>query len=278
MPSETGSLERRSPASEIEGGGAVVAEEESPYRHHVPGQRPRTDGAFFELLLLLLAQERGPLPDFEAQWPRAMQALAGMNVLGLSGFSEREMTEALATVGGEFHSRLADKAKSLIQWAEAFWHVHQIYGSFRQYVRSFDNDGFEALMADLRQRLAGLTTEFLTGYLREAGERTPGAPEKDRPAARSVESGRSSGGGQSRSAEGQRGRDRQDRGRRRPQTRVQAPKSQAAAPSTPPKPEARDGQADQGQGRNRRNRRRFFRRKRGDGGRGPQSTAPSSTS
>ena len=255
--------------------GDVATEEETPFRHYVPGERPRSDGAFFEILLMRVVAQDGTLPNFEDQWPRGMQALAGLNLMRLSGLSVSEMAAAVATIGGELGSRLTPRVGALIAWAEAFWRVRQIYGSFRQYVRSFDNDGFDALLNDLSQRLPDLTPEFLTAYLREVGEKPP-APVTERaappprrqqqppptPQAKPSGAKPAPAGGEERGRRRRRPR-RGSQQTQKPQAAAATPEAKPAA-TTPEKPGTR-------------NKRRFFRRRRGRGGSGAQGqgSAPS---
>ncbi|HWO57873.1 MAG TPA: hypothetical protein VNN55_09925 [bacterium] len=274
---------------------AVAEPEESPFRHYVPGEKPRADQAYFELLLLKVLRTGGDIPEFDEVWPRAVQALAGMNLLRLSTYNPADVRDAIAAVGGDFNARMADKAESIIAWAESLWRVRQIYGSVRQYIRSFEPDGFEALLEDMKLRLPGLSSEFLTAYLKDAGEKVPQAEKQ--PAGRSGQQRPSaqpeSRGGERRQgqqprqpqqqpqqqATPQEGAGRGDRRRRRgrggrsgqaqPQQQAQQPKPskqpQPAAQAGEAKPVADDAAREQQQQR-RRNRRRFFRRRRSGGG------------
>lgn len=268
---------------------AVAEPEESPFRYYVPGEKPRIDQAFFELLLLKVLRASGDIADFDEVWPRAVQALAGMNLLRLSTYGPGDVREAIGTVGGEFNARMSGQTEAIIGWAESFWRIRQIYGTFRQYIRSFEAEGFDALMEDLKARLPGLSQDFLTGYLRDAGEKVP-VPEK--PAAgRQQQQPRRPPTPETRSGE-QRGRQpqpqqkpestsgdrrRRQRGRsgprpagqqpaqpQRPQ-RIPATAAQAAATEAPTESAAKNPEQQQ----RRRNRRRFFRRRRSGGGEKP---------
>lgn len=274
---------------------AVAETEESPFRHYVPGERPRADQAYFELLLWRLASAPGEIPDFDETWPRAVQALSGINLLRLSTLTPAEVREALATVGGEFHSRMSERAESIIRWAESFWRIRQIYGSFRQYLRTFEADGFEALMEDIKIRLPGLTTEFLLGYLRDAGEKVPvpapatsrerreperepqRPPQQQRPPQRVVaEPPKEQRPGPERGGEGR--RRRRGRGVQKPPQKQQQPQK-AQQPVQPRGELTPAGEAppkdQQQQQQRRRNRRRFFRRRRSGGDKGGgQPTTP----
>lgn len=270
---------------------AVAEPVESPFRHFVPGEKPANDAAYFELLLSKLLRLNREFPEFDETWPRGAQALAGMNLLRLSTYKPGEVREFIGTVGGEFETRMSVHAESIVKWAESMWRIRQIYGTFRRYIRSFDSDGFEALLEDLKVRLPGLTPEFLTGFLRDAGEKVPAAekPGGARQQQQRQSQQQESRGGdsqrrqqqpqqqqqqQTQKPEGGRGdRRRRQRGRggnRNPQQQIagipRAPQpansgttsagSDSNAPSdTPPK--------DPQQQQRRRNRRRFFRRKRG---------------
>jgi 3-methyladenine DNA glycosylase Tag len=280
---------------------AVAEPDESPFRHYIPGEKPRADQAYFELLLLKVLRTGGDIPEFDEVWPRAVQALAGMNLLRLSTYRPSDVRDAIAGVGGEFSTRMSDKAEAIIAWAESMWRVRQIYGSIRQYIRSFETDGFEALLEDMKLRLPGLSPEFLTAYLKEAGEKVP-QPEKQaggRPGQqRQTAQPESRGSGERRQGQPQKqpqpqapqpegGVARSDRRRRRgrggrsgqsqPQQQTQQPK-----PPKQPQPAAQAGDAkaagdDAGkdlQQQRRRNRRRFFRRRRPGGGDKGATAAP----
>ncbi len=267
---------------------ADLEPEESHFRHYVPGERPRADQAFFELLIWRLIQTPSELPDMEEIWPRAVQVLSGMNLLRLSTLTPAEIVDATSMVGGEFHARLADKSESLITWADSFWRIKQIYGSFRQYLRSWETDGFDALMEDLKLRLPGLSQEFLLGYLHEAGEKVPvPVTEKPRRETRPPENQQRAAGDQPQQPHesgGGRNNDRHRRQRPRPGQKSQSQTTQSqpttaqgqqANASTPPT--AGDGQTEQQSGQRRRNRRRFFRRKRSGGDKpGGQAAPPAS--
>jgi hypothetical protein len=268
----------------------VVAKvpEETPFRYYVPGDKPKTDQAYFELLLLKLLRSNGDIANFDEVWPRAVQSLAGMNLLRLSTYATHDVREAIAAVGGEFTARMSGHAESIILWSGSMWRIRQVYGTFRRYIRSFEADGFEALLEDLKLRLPGLSPEFLTGYLREAGEKVPvpekpqgGRPQQQR---QSTQPESRTGDQQRRQSQqpqqqqkqdsGQSGRGdrrRRQRGRGGPRPPQQQP-AQAGARPQQPQPvaaaqtdsdvSADSGSKDPQQQQRRRNRRRFFRRRR----------------
>ena len=246
--------------AEDEGNGVTAVAEESPFKYYVKGERARSDGAFFELLILKVLQEQGSLPDFNEIWPRGAQALAGLNTLRLSQYSAGELENIIGTVGGEFAARLRKRTDDLIIWADAFWRIRQIYGSFRQYVRSFDTDGHEALIGDLSQRLAGLSANLIVSFLREAGEKTPILPQIDPPppavgrtgkplppAAKQPKGNNQGGGGRRRSSRG----GNKPKGGDRPPEKQQQPQQKPASASQ-----------EKSGSRGRKGRRGFFRRKR----------------
>lgn len=250
--------------------GTLKTKEDSPFRYLVKGERARVDGAFFELLLSRVLLESGGLSDFDTVWPRGVQALAGLNLYRLSQLSPAEVADAISSVGGEFSSRLEKRAEDLQIWADAFWRIRQIYGSFRQYVRSFDSDGHDALLVDLKQRLVGLSPDFLERFLRESGEKPPAPAPTERPKPSQVKKPRPSPPPpQTR----QHGHDGDGNRRDRPprdntQSKPGAPPSQEA----PPKAKSAEGAKTPSKGRRRR--RGFFRRRRGGSGEGTQGKAP----
>jgi hypothetical protein len=253
--------------------GALKTKEDSPFRYLVKGERPRADGAFFELLLSRVVLESGGVSDFDDVWPRGVQALAGLNVHRLSQLSPRELASAISTVGGEFSSRLEKRAEDLQVWADAFWRIRQIYGSFRQYVRSFDSDGHDALIEDLKQRLVGLSPDFLERFLRESGEKPPSAMQVERGKMPQIKKPKHAQPPVQVRPPAQTG----DGNRRVQQQRDSAPSKPPAPPSqgTPLKTQGGDNAKTSSKGR--RKRRGFFRRRRsgrGDGAPGTPAPAP----
>jgi hypothetical protein len=253
--------------------GSLKAKEDSPFRYLVKGERPRLDGAFFELLLSRVLLESGGLSNFDTEWPRGVQALSGLNLTRLAHLSPAELADAISSVGGEFSSRLERRADDLQVWADAFWRIRQIYGSFRQYVRSFDTDGHDALIEDLKQRLVGLSPDFLDRFLRESGEKPlPVAqPERSRaPQAKKPKQPQAQVRPAAQLAEGNR---RQQPPRDNSTNKTPAPPSQGTSPK------AQSGENERTGSKGRHRRRGFFRRRRGGRGDGAQGTPaqPSAT-
>ncbi len=246
--------------------GAEEGDENSPFRYLIKGEPVKRDGAFFELLLARVVLEPGQLNDFENLWPRGTQALSGLNLRHLSQHSVREMAEAVSTVGGDFTQRLNERTKDLLIWARAFWTISQIYGSFRQYVRSFDPDGPEALIEDLSKRLEGLSPKFLVEFLRASGEKIPTLAQfeqvKDKQEEKSQSDGQPSRrGGRGRSS----GRRRGGRGRGRTrdsQSQAKSDESKSDKKSEAPSNDKSTKDAS-GSSKPRKGRRGFFRKRRG---------------
>ena len=252
--------EKRAGGRSADANGA--GQENSPYRYFVKGERPRADAAYFELLLARVIQTNGGIANFDEVWPRAVQALAGFNIFRLAHLSGAEMNEAIASVGGGFSTRLAGKADAVIAWAEAFWRIRQVYGSFRQYVRSFDVDGFDTLLNDMKVRFSGLTPDFLISFLRDAGEKTPTRTGQARP-----------GGSRGRRSRGDRGGgDESAGGNARRRGARGGAKSNAAKPAGDSAKGGEAGATDKTKSpsKSRRGRRRFFRRR---GGRAKSSSS-----
>jgi hypothetical protein len=238
--------------------GPLAEPEESPYRHYVEGERLTSDGAFFELFLARVFQEGRPVPDFKEIWPRAAQALAGLNAYRLSQYATADLESVIDTVGGEFTSRMTKRASDIVTWADAFWNIRQVYGSFRQYVRSFDVDGPDALVEDLLQRLPNLSPTLILSVLRTAGEKIPNLAQYERP---------STGGGRQGKPKGPRSGGQSRGGRRRGRGSGKKGKGgneKAPSGKTENQPTAGgDQNRDKGGSKKRKGRRSFFRRKRG---------------
>lgn len=249
--------------------GTLKTKEDSPFRYLVKGERARVDGAFFELLLSRVLLESGGLSDFDNVWPRGVQALAGLNLYRLSQLSPAEVADAISSVGGEFSSRLEKRAEDLQTWADAFWRIRQIYGSFRQYVRSFDADGHDALLGDLKERLVGLSPDFLERFLRESGEKPPAPAPTERAKSSQVKKPRPS---QPPPQARQHGHDG-DGNRRNQPPRDNAPSKPSAPPSQEAPPKAKNSDGGKAPSKGRRRRRGFFRRRRGGSGEGTQGKA-----
>ena len=254
--------------------GTLKTKEDSPFRYLVKGERPRVDGAFFELLLSRVLLESGGLSDFDNMWPRGVQALAGLNLNRLSQLSPAELADAISSVGGEFSSRLVKRAEDLQTWADAFWRIRQIYGSFRQYVRSFDSDGHDALLADLKQRLVGLSPDFLDRFLRETGEKPASTAQAERIKTPQVRRPK-----HTQPPAQARPHPRNGEGNRRNlQPRDNAPNKPLAPSSQETPPKSKSGDDGKTESKGRRRRRGFFRRRRGERGEGvPGTSTPVST-
>ncbi len=275
---------------------AVAEPEDTPFRYYVPGEKPRLDQAYFELLLLKVMRSTGDIAEFEEVWPRAVQALAGMNLLRLSTYGPGDVREAIGSVGGEFSARMSGQTEAIIRWAESFWRIRQIYGTFRQYVRSFEVDGLDALLEDLKLRLPGLSAEFLTGFLRDAGEKVPvpekpaGGRQQPRPTSQAEPRGGEQRGQKQQpqpkqeNAGGDRRRRQRGRGGARPAQqpqqqpgtprRQQQPQAVSVEPSAETQPGTDATTKDPQQQQRRRNRRRFFRRRRSSGDKAGGASAP----
>jgi len=231
------------------------------------------DGAFFELLLSRVLLESGGLSNFDTEWPRGVQALSGLNLTRLAHLSPAELADAISSVGGEFSSRLEKRADDLQVWADAFWRIRQIYGSFRQYVRSFDTDGHDALIEDLKQRLVGLSPDFLDRFLRESGERPLSVPQPERSRPPQVKKPKQPQAQVRPAAQPAEGNRRQQPPRDNVPSKTPAPPAQGTSPKT------QSGENDRTGSKGRRRRRGFFRRRQGGRGDGAQGTPaqPSAT-
>ncbi len=287
-----GQQQERKPARNDEST-ATIEQPDSPFRYYVPGEKPRTDQAYFELLMLKLARAKGDLTDFDEVWPRGVQALAGMNLLRLSTYSPTEVRESIASVGGEFSLRMTPHAESIVRWAAELWRIRQVYGTIRRYLRTLESDGFEVALEDLKSRLPGLTGDFLVSYLRDAGEKVPmpekqaiGRPQQQRPAQpvdtrgqdpqRRAQQSQQQAQQQQKQDDGRQGRGdrrRRQRGRGGPRPNQQQPQQQQPiVKQSQMQPAALaadsaggDAVKDPQQQQRRRNRRRFFRRRRAGG-------------
>jgi len=260
-----------------EGNGGVAVAEETPFKYYVRGERPRADGAFFELLVIKVLEESSPLPDFDEVWPRGAQALAGLNTLRLSQLTPAELESIIGSVGGEFASRLHNRIADLLTWADAFWTIRQIYGSFRQYVRSFDTDGYEALIGDLSERLDGLSANLIVSYLRDAGEKIPNLPQIDAPNAPDNNRQAKQQHPQRRQGRGnQGGRRRSGRGGNKTKN-GNGGNSEAAEKGQQAQPKPAKANQEKGASKNRRGRRGFFRRKRGGKAKADGASAPANS-
>lgn len=250
---------------ELDDGSPLKEEKKSPYRYYAKGERVRSDGGFFELLLSKALTEPGPVQDFDELWPRCTRALSGLNLRYLSARSEKEMADAVVSVGGEFTARFGENARELLAWAEAFWTIKRVYGSFRQYVRSFDSDGPEALIDDLLHRLTGVTPKFLLEFLRDAGEKiSPIGKYEGKSQQGQRRGGRSRGSGRRR---GGRGGNRGGRSGQQQNGQEKSPeKTVPEKPAQENKPQDGAKKEQQGGGRGRRGRRGFFKKRRGGRG------------
>jgi len=216
-------------------------EKSSIFYNANPGERPRSDAGYFELLsYTMLSTALGGAKLVTDRWPDILFGFKNFHVQRVAAFDEADIHQVTERV-----PILRDKPQlsAVVSNASAILQISQVYGSFRKYLRSFEKDGPEELLKDMSQRFMQVDRSVTQEFLKSAGSGIK-FPEQARPGRPSKPPRRRGGQRPTRAGGGPNGADR-----------GQANKNSRKPAGKPVK--AENGK-DQGDAQNRRVRRRRF--------------------
>ncbi len=253
---------KQAPSNKGTNGSKSTSEEEKPSIFHnaAPGERPATDAGYFELLSFsLLASAVGNKQELTANWPHILYGFKNFHVQRVSEFDETDIRELV-----ERAPVLRDKPQlqAVIKNAEAMIQISQVYGSFLKYLRSFEQDGPKELFKDMGERFIQIDDSIARDFLKNAGTGIK-FPEPPRPAKPGKQPRRRNNQGSGR---------QQRNGNQKPAGRASNGRSNRQ-PGRGPRQEtsAQNGQKKDGGQSKRQSRRRFWKKKRGAGGKKPEA-------
>jgi|GEM_PF-3193997 len=167
------------PTLRKEGADDDPEEKESSLFHNVaPGELPATDAGYLELLSYeVFSAALGDRGLVEDNWPEILYGFKSFHVQRVAEFNDNDLRDV-----GERVPILREKPQlsATVNNAAALLQIAQVYGSFKQYLRSFDKDGPAELMKDIAERFTMVDSNIFQDFLKSTGARIM-IPEATRP-------------------------------------------------------------------------------------------------
>ena len=134
-----------------------------------PG-KPRTDAAYLEEMTKAVFRSGFSWQVVEDKWPNFNVAFEQFDVEKVAAFDERDVDRLLADEGIVRNGR---KIEATIHNARAMQEVNQEFGSFLKYLRSMDEQNYEAMAKDMKSRFTYLGKTGTYTFLWGVGEEVP---------------------------------------------------------------------------------------------------------
>jgi DNA-3-methyladenine glycosylase I len=134
-----------------------------------PG-KPTTDAAYFEEMTKAVFRSGFSWQVVEDKWPNFKAAFKDFDVERVAVYDDRDVDRLLADEGIVRNGR---KIEAAIHNARAMQDVIQEYGSFEEYLRSMDEQGYETTAKDLKTRFRYLGKTGTFTFLWSVGEEVP---------------------------------------------------------------------------------------------------------
>ncbi len=230
------------------GANAVSKADKSTLFHHAsPGEQPPNDAGYLEFLsFAMFSSAIGNHKAISEVWPDILYSFKSFHVQRVSEFSDQDVQEV--------HERvpiLRDKAQvsAVVTNAVSMMRIAQVYGSFKKYLRTFEEDGPGELLKDLADRFPQVERNVFQEFLKYAatGIKLPEPPKANR------------GGKSGRSGRSQRRNSRPPNGssqRGRPRSKSRRSSGSGGGPNAGNQKQG--GAKGSGQGKSRRSRRQRF--------------------
>ena len=134
-----------------------------------PG-KPTTDAAYMEEMTKSVFRSGFSWKVVDDKWPNFKAAFDGFDVGKMAAYDERDVDRLL---GDEGIVRNGRKIEATIRNARAMEEVRQQFGSFRKYLRSMDDENYEAKAKDMKGRFSYLGKTGTYTFLWGVGEEVP---------------------------------------------------------------------------------------------------------
>ncbi len=133
------------------------------------GRRPSNDDEYFENMCRIIFQAGLNWNVIEKKWPTTKQAFANFSIDKVAAFTEKDV-ECLVKDEGIVRNR--GKIEAIIQNAILFKETKKQYGSFQNYLDSFDkSDNYSKVVNELSSRFRWLGPSSANLYLYTVGEK-----------------------------------------------------------------------------------------------------------
>ncbi len=134
-----------------------------------PG-KPTTDAAYLEEMTKAVFRSGFSWQVVEDKWPNFEAAFDGFDVGKVASYDERDVDRLLADKGIVRNGR---KIEATIHNALAISALTQEFGSFQKYLRSMDEQDYEATAKDMKERFSYLGKTGTYTFLWGVGEEVP---------------------------------------------------------------------------------------------------------
>jgi 3-methyladenine DNA glycosylase Tag len=134
-----------------------------------PG-KPTTDAAYLEEMTKAVFRSGFSWQVVEDKWPNFQAAFDGFDVGKVAGYDERDVDRLLADAGIVRNGR---KIEATIRNARAMGALTEEFGSFQKYLRSMDEQDYEATAKDMKDRFSYLGKTGTYTFLWGVGEAVP---------------------------------------------------------------------------------------------------------
>ncbi|MFQ5921818.1 MAG: DNA-3-methyladenine glycosylase I [Anaerolineales bacterium] len=134
-----------------------------------PG-KPATDAAYLEEMTKAVFRAGFSWQVVDDKWPNFVAAFDRFDVEQVAAYDERDVDRLLADEGIVRNGR---KIEATIHNARAMHEVTQEFGSFQKYLRSMDEQGYEATAKDMKARFSYLGKTGTFTFLWGVGEEVP---------------------------------------------------------------------------------------------------------
>jgi len=132
--------------------------------------KPTTDAAYLEEMTKAVFRSGFSWKVVDDKWPNFQTAFDGFDVEKVAAYDDRDVDRLLADSGIVRNGR---KIEATIHNARATEEVAQEFGSFQKYLRSMDEQGYEATAKDLKARFSYLGKTGTYTFLWGVGEEVP---------------------------------------------------------------------------------------------------------
>lgn len=132
--------------------------------------KPKAEAGYLEEMTKAVFRSGFSWQVVEDKWPNFRSAFEGFEVSKVAAFDERDLDRLLADEGIVRNGR---KIEATIRNARAVQEVAAEHGSFEGYLRSMDDDGYEALAKDMKVRFSYLGKTGTYTFLWGVGEPVP---------------------------------------------------------------------------------------------------------
>jgi len=132
-----------------------------------PGEKPGSDAGYFELLSYsMFSTALGGAKLVTERWPDILFGFKNFHVQRVASFDENDLNQVTDRVP---ILRDTPQLNAVVSNASAIVQISQVYGSFKKYLRSFEKDGPEELLKDMRQRFMQIDRSVTQEFLKSVG-------------------------------------------------------------------------------------------------------------